>query len=311
MSPQVFAALVAGGILVAVLAILAVIFVTVFSRNERVLKRRLSPEAAPVDELEQKDRPLLQAMVRGGKNLEAMVDDEGESARLLLQAGWRSASARIAWYTFQTVLPLVLAGLVLAFWLLGPEHKKLMYTALAVFAAAALSFLVPRWVLRGAASSRQDRVKREVPLFIHLLAMLFDAGLSTRQAFASLVRDSRGVLPELGREFEILLRQIEAGSDMSESLKNLGDMLGVPDLVSVLGVLRQVDRYGGEIRQPLMEVLSVLEERRTLDAREKVNLISGRMTVVMVLFFFPALMIFVAGPAFSSIIKALGDVNAR
>ncbi|PPE74707.1 type II secretion system F family protein [Solimonas fluminis] len=311
MSPQVFAALVAGGILVAVLAILAVIFVTVFSRNERVLKRRLSPEAAPVDELEQKDRPLLQAMVRGGKNLEAMVDEEGESARLLLQAGWRSASARIAWYTFQTVLPLVLAGLVLAFWLLGPEHKKLMYTALAVFVAAALSFLVPRWILRGAASSRQDRIKREVPLFIHLLAMLFDAGLSTRQAFASLVRDSRGVLPELGREFEILLRQIEAGSDMSESLKNLGDMLGVPDLVSVLGVLRQVDRYGGEIRQPLMEVLSVLEERRTLDAREKVNLISGRMTVVMVLFFFPALMIFVAGPAFSSIIKALGDVNAR
>ncbi|HEY0914023.1 MAG TPA: type II secretion system F family protein [Solimonas sp.] len=311
MSPQVFAALVAGGILIAVLAILAVIFVTVFSRNEAVLKRRLSPEAAPVDELEQKDRPLLQAMVRGGKSLESMVDEEGESARLLLQAGWRSASARIAWYTFQTVLPLVLAGLVLAFWLLGPAEKKLMYTALAAFVAAALSFLVPRWVLRSAATSRQNRIKREVPLFIHLLAMLFDAGLSTRQAFASLVRDSRGVLPELGREFEILLRQIEAGSDMSESLKNLGDLLAVSDLVSVLGVLRQVDRYGGEIRQPLMEVLSVLEERRTLDAREKVNLISGRMTVVMVLFFFPALMIFVAGPAFSSIIKALGDVNAR
>lgn len=311
MSPQVFAALVAGGILIAVLAILAVIFVTVFSRNEAVLKRRLSPEAAPVDELEQKDRPLLQAMVRGGKSLESMVDEEGESARLLLQAGWRSASARIAWYTFQTVLPLVMAGLVLAFWLLGPAEKKLMYTALAAFVAAALSFLVPRWVLRSAATSRQNRIKREVPLFIHLLAMLFDAGLSTRQAFASLVRDSRGVLPELGREFEILLRQIEAGSDMSESLKNLGDLLAVSDLVSVLGVLRQVDRYGGEIRQPLMEVLSVLEERRTLDAREKVNLISGRMTVVMVLFFFPALMIFVAGPAFSSIIKALGDVNAR
>ena len=250
-------------------------------------------------------------MVRGGKSLESMVDEEGESARLLLQAGWRSASVRIAWYTFQTVLPLVMAGLVLAFWLLGPAEKKLMYTALAAFVAAALSFLVPRWVLRNAASSRQNRIKREVPLFIHLLAMLFDAGLSTRQAFASLVRDSRGVLPELGREFEILLRQIEAGSDMSESLKNLGDLLAVSDLVSVLGVLRQVDRYGGEIRQPLMEVLSVLEERRTLDAREKVNLISGRMTVVMVLFFFPALMIFVAGPAFSSIIKALGDVNAR
>jgi tight adherence protein C len=312
MSPQVFAALVAGGILVAVLAILAVIFVTVFSRNEAVLKRRLSPEAASAtDELEQKDRPLLQAMVRGGKNLEAMVDEGGESARLLLQAGWRSASARIAWYTFQTVLPLVMAGLVLAFWLLGPEEKKLMYTALAAFVAAALSFLMPRWVLRSAASSRQKRIKREVPLFIHLLAMLFDAGLSTRQAFASLVRDSRGVLPELGKEFELLLRQLEAGGDTAEILKNLGNLIDVPDLTSVLGVLRQVDRYGGEIRQPLMEVLDVIEERRTLDAREKVNLISGRMTVVMVLFFFPSLLIFIAGPAFSAIIRALNDINAR
>jgi len=59
------------------------------------------------------------------------------------------------------------------------------------------------------------------------------------------------------------------------------------------------------------EGLSVLEERRGLDMREKVNLMSGRMTVVMVLFFFPALLIFVAGPAFMSILRALADVNAR
>ena len=89
----------------------------------------------------------------------------------------------------------------------------------------------------------------------------------------------------------------------------MGQHLEVPELISVLSVIRQVERYGGEVREPLMEALEVLEERRSLELRERVNLLSGRMTVVMVGFFFPALMVFVAGPAFVSIIKALGDVN--
>ncbi|MGH8562494.1 MAG: type II secretion system F family protein, partial [Nevskiales bacterium] len=76
----------------------------------------------------------------------------------------------------------------------------------------------------------------------------------------------------------------------------------------VLGVLRQVERYGGEVREPLLSALAVMEERRSLDLRERVNLLAGRMTVVMVLFFFPALMLCVAGPAFSSIFRALRQV---
>jgi len=312
MSPNVFAGIVAGGIVVFVLALIALAFLLFSSRDQRRLQQRLSPVAPAQDEFAAvSQRPLLSAMARSGKSLEAMVDEKGESARLLLQAGWRTADLRMLWYVFQTVLPLLLAGLVLAYWLFGPDKDKALYTLMGGFIAAALAFLLPRWVLRAVAASRRQRIKNEVPLFIHLLALLFDAGLSTRQAFVSLVRDSSGVLPELGREFELVLRQLEAGSDTAEALKNLSDMLDVPDLTSVISVLRQVDRYGGEIRQPLMEVLSVLEERRTLDIRERVNLISGRMTVVMVLFFFPALMIFVAGPAFSSIMKALGDVNAR
>ena len=106
------------------------------------------------------------------------------------------------------------------------------------------------------------------------------------------------------------LRSVEdAGADTDESLKALGKLMDVEELSTVLAVLRQVDRFGGEVREPLLEALSVLEERRSLTLREKVNLLSGRMTVVMVLFFFPALLVFVAGPAFVSIMKVLGDVG--
>src|SRR3546814_13761920 len=108
------------------------------------------------------------------------------------------------------------------------------------------------------------------------------------------------------------MRISDWSSDVCSSdltLKSLGDVLEVEDLTTVLGVLRQVDRYGGELREPLLETLQIIEERRGFELREKVNIMSGRMTVVMVLFFFQALLIFIAGPAFMPLITALDKVN--
>ena len=143
-------------------------------------------------------------------------------------------------------------------------------------------------------------------MFIHLLMLLFEAGLSTRQALQSLMREAQGVLPVLNEEMAIVLRQIEAGGDTAQILKQLGATMEVGELETVLSVLRQADRYGGELREPLSEALAVMEERRVFEMREAVNRLSGRMTVVMVLFFLPALLIFVAGPPFVSIFRVLG-----
>lgn len=312
MSPTLFALLVSGSILVVVLAIASITLLALRARGDAQLRRRVHRDGPVSVEFGEEDGQrslLMAAAARGGRRIEGWVDAEGESARLLLQAGWRSAESRLLWYVFQGVLPLLLGAALLGFVFFANPPNKTLLTVMLTFAAAALSFLIPRWLLRGVAAARRAKIKSEVPLFIHLLVLLFEAGLSTRQALASLVREGGGVLPELGSEFELLIRQLEAGGDTAETLKSMADVLEVDDLSSVIAVLRQVDRYGGEVREPLLEALKVIEERRSLDLREKVNLLSGRMTVVMVLFFFPALLIFVAGPAFLSIVRALGEVN--
>jgi tight adherence protein C len=307
MSSGLFAAVIAAAVLLAGVTLILLAHLTMRSRQDRLLERRVANEPTLRDEFDTGDGEALKLLARGGQRIEKLADENGETARLLLQAGWRGQRSRVLFYAFRSGM-LVLAGLLaLVMWSFGEGIKPLMLP-LYTFALFALGFLIPIWVLRGFAGGRRARMAREVPLFIHLLVLLFEAGLSTRQAFASLVREGRGVLPELGQEFEGVLRQLEAGGDIADVLKGLGTTLDVPDLEGVLGVLRQVDKYGGEIREPLLEALAVLEERRGLDLREKVNLVSGRMTVVMVLFFFPALLIFVAGPAVVSILKAMADV---
>ncbi|MDP3858537.1 MAG: type II secretion system F family protein [Stagnimonas sp.] len=308
MNAGAFGLVVAVAIVLAVGTLALLFLLGAQSRQDRRLQRRVLGQDAPVEEFEGgPGNAAVQGLARTGKNVEQWVDKEGETPRLLAQAGWRGAERRLAFYALQAVLPLVAGVLVILVWTVSslPFPKALLVSA----ALGVVSLLMPRWILRSAAKRRRDRIAREVPLLVHLLVLLFEAGLSIRQAFASLVREGRGVLPELGTEFELVVRQIEAGAETSAVLKNLGDAMEVSDLSGILGVLRQVDRYGGEVREPLLEVLGVLEVRRGLDLREKVNLISGRMTVVMVLFFFPALLIFVAGPAVVSMFRALSSLG--
>jgi len=309
MTPSLFAAIVSGTIIFGLIALAALVVLAYLARQQRLLQRRVSdPAAAFVQDLEGRDKSVLSGIARQGRAIEQIVDPEGESQRLLVQAGWRDTQSRIGYYVFQALVPVAMIVLVAAGIITGKGklfHPPFVF--IVIFAAFALAILIPRMVLRKVAAARRQRIRNEVPLLVHLLVLLFDSGLSTRQALTSLVKEGIGVLPELDKEFRLVVRQLDAGGDLATVLRSLEEVMEVPDFGTVLGVLRQADRYGGEVREPLLDALKVIEERHGLDLREQVNLMSGRMTVVMVLFFFPALLIFSAGPAVMAIMKAMGS----
>lgn len=308
MSPAMLPLIIAVAFFVAVMGIGLTVLLVIRSRQERKLRRRLTSDESMVADAEAQSEGFISELAESGRAIEKLVDTDNETPRLLVQAGWRQTRHQNLYYLAQLLVPIFTALIVAVLWATGlVQASNLEYFIYLLFAVF-IGLLAPRFFLRKRAAARRERLAGEVPLFIHLLVLLFEAGLSTRQALSSLVREGRGTLPELNREFAVVTRQLDAGGDSTEVLRNLEQALQVPDLGNVLGVLRQVDRYGGEVREPLMETLTNLEERRSMDMREKVNATSGRMTVVMVLFFFPALLIFVAGPAFVSVIKALGNV---
>lgn len=312
MNANLFAILVSLTLVFGALTLAALVWWAISASQNRRVQRRLLPESEIADDIDiGTSNPMLQGIASRGKAIEGVLDSEGVSAKLMIQAGWRSTTARLVFYVLQGVTPLLLLAGGGALWSIAPERltSKPMMLVLVALAALMLGLLLPSMVRSRCAKARQARLRAEVPLFIHTLVLLFESVLSTRQAFSSLVREGRGVLQELGREVEVLLRQLEAGADMADALTKLSDTLEVSDLSTVLLLLRQVDRYGGEVKEPLLDTLQVIEDRREMDLREKVNLISGRMTVVMVLFFFPALIIFVAGPSWISLIKALSGMG--
>ncbi|MGM0449425.1 MAG: type II secretion system F family protein [Pseudomonadota bacterium] len=242
--------------------------------------------------------------------LTSVLGHDPELAPLLVRAGWRSREAIPIFRGIQNGLMLLSLPLIALYWAgQGFNGILSMQGFFSVFVPLAGAYLGPKMLLRRRARQRQRWIREEVPSLLHLLRVLFDAGLGFDQALVTVARENRRVIPELADELDAVMRQIETGADRAETLSTMASDLDVDDLDDLVRLLRQVDRYGGSIQKPLLEFANLLEERRRSEVQERVGKLSGAMTVVMVLFFLPALMILMAGPGFISMLEGLRSVD--
>lgn len=227
-----------------------------------------------------------------------------ETVQLLKQAGWYTASGRSFFYLSTWLMPVTLT--IVTFIIVYVQSEGLDSQAWAkVFIAGTLGYLLPKHILRRRAKDRRSKLSREMPTAIHLLRMLFDAGLSTEHAIRVLHQEGQLLTPELSKELTKVLRQIDAGLEPAEALAEMAMPLEVNELDDLVAILKQVSRHGGNIRETLVKFAQLIEERQLSALREYVNVLSGKMSVVMMVFLFPALLIFLAGPGFMALAKGL------
>lgn len=222
---------------------------------------------------------------------------------LLVQAGWGTPQTLMYFLLAGWTIPLVfgLAGGIYSAVNGGALSDILLY---AVFMFA-LVFIGMRRLLRSRAAQRQQVMRKEVVALLHLLRMLFDAGLSFEHTLQVIEQQGKELIPNLATELGVVLKRIQAGQERGEALTEMAEPLDIPELNDTIGMLKQVTRYGGNIRDSLIEYTKLVEQRQISELREYVSKLSAKMTVVMVVFLFPALMIFVAGPGFVGLASAL------
>jgi len=230
-----------------------------------------------------------------------------EVERLLAQAGWSSPGMRFYFFILAWVGPAAAAGCAAAYALLA-GHGMTELLLYAVFAFA-LVFVLVRRILRWQARKRQKAMRGEVVALLHLLRMLFDAGLSLEHTLQVVEKQGRELVPNLASELAAVLKRIQSGQERGEALTEMAAPLEVPELSDTVAMLKQATRYGGSIRDSLVEYTKLIEQRQIAELREYVSKLSAKMTVVMVVFLFPALMIFVAGPGFVGLANALRSVG--
>ena len=231
------------------------------------------------------------------------VSLDNETQILLNRVGWRKASQRSLFAAFQIGLPIVLLGLTLIGQQLLFPHAEPAW--IAPMFALGIGYLLPKRVLAAAAKHRQQAIAKEISTFIPLLRILFESGMAVEQSLRVLGNEAERLLPALTHELRLILARVDSGLELSEELGKTARLLEVDEFTDTCIILQQLIHQGGGAMKSLLALKQLLDDRRLTRLQEYISKMSAKMSVVMMVFLFPALLIVLGGPAFIGIASAL------
>ncbi|KNX80225.1 type II secretion system protein F [Pseudomonas sp. 250J] len=231
---------------------------------------------------------------------------DGETQALLDRLGWRRSRQRALFAAVQLGLPLlaVSVALLLAH---GLPVENRGHWGVLVLCAMGAGYLLPKRLLVLAAARRQRQIAQEVSLLIPLLRILFETGLAVEQALRVLAYEGRSLVPNISDELRLVLQRVDSGLALGPELEKTARLLAVDELIDTCVILQQLLVQGSGSMKSLLALKELLDDRRLTGLQERVSKMSAKMSAVMMVFLFPALLIVLAGPGFSALARALGS----
>jgi tight adherence protein C len=233
------------------------------------------------------------------------VTIDSETQTLLSRLGWRRANERALFAACQIGTPLLTLSVAVFLQEVFFPHADNEW--IMPMLAAGVGYLLPKRLLAYAAGRRQKIISVEISTFIPLLRILFESGMAVEQALRVLSIEGQKLLPELTSELRLILVRVDSGLELGQELNKAAVMLAVDEFTDTCVILQQLIQQGGGAMKSLLALKQLLDDRRLTRLQEYISKMSAKMSVVMMLFLFPALLIVLAGPGFTAITRAFAS----
>jgi tight adherence protein C len=277
------------------------------------VQRRLAPLEAPdIDE----DSPGLRAtgsqslwnklLTRLEKKASITKDEKRTSLRLqLMQAGFMAPGAVRNFYVARLLsafgIPLAVISLIP---ILFPGLPLEAYMVLGIGCAVIGLYLPSAWLSRRI-RARQLAVQEGFPDALDMLMVCVEAGLGLDAAFSRVGAQMAVPHPILAEHFGLISLELRAGKNREAALRNMSDRIGLSDVTSFVILLIQSDQLGTSIAQTLRVQAEDMRAKRMLRAEEKAYMLPVKLSVVLVIFMLPSMVMVVMLPAIIRIVRVI------
>ena len=143
---------------------------------------------------------------------------------------------------------------------------------------------------------RRISIIGDLPIFIDILALSTEAGLDFMGSIQKIVEKApKGSV--LAEELHIVLKDTKLGQTRSKALSNMEERIDLPEVTSVVSVIRDADETGASISTTLKAKAEQIRFERFARAEEMGAKASQKILIPMMVFIIPAVFIVIFAPA--------------
>jgi tight adherence protein C len=222
-----------------------------------------------------------------------------ETAKIQLsQAGYRGPQAEVAFLFFRMVMPIVclVSAALYAFVLWETEQGLLMKCGI-VIVGAYIGIKLPEIFLKNNITKRQASMRLAFPDALDLLLICVEAGMSLEHAFRKVSLEIGAQSVPLAEELALTTAELSYLPDRRKAFENLANRTGLDMVRSVSTALVQAEKYGTPLGQALRVLAQEGRDERMNAAEKKAAALPPKLTVPMIAFFLPVLIIVIITPA--------------
>src|SRR6516225_4670903 len=180
----------------------------------------------------------------------------------------------------------------------GQEEARLKLVKIGLCIAAAYSGMhLPLVILKNKIQRRQLSIRRAFPDSLDLLLICVESGMSIETAFKKVSDEVGSQSVALAEELMLTTAELSYLPDRRQAYDNLAQRTDLEGVKSVCMALQQAERYGTPLAHMLRVMAQENRDMRMAEAEKKAAGLPPKLTVPMILFFLPVLLIVILGPS--------------
>jgi tight adherence protein C len=230
-------------------------------------------------------------------SLSKWLSTEDAKAKLA-SAGFRGPQAEIAFLFFRAVMPIVFLAATLFYLIVIDDSDWPVFVKVGIaLAAAYVGLKSPELFISNTISKRRTSMRLAFPDALDLMLICVESGMSIEHAFRKVGQEIGSQSVALAEEFALATAELSYLPERRSAYLNLAARTGLDSVKQIATVLIQAEKYGTPLGQALRVTAQESRDMRLMEAEKKAASLPPKLTVPMIVFFLPVLMVVVMSPA--------------
>jgi tight adherence protein C len=220
----------------------------------------------------------------------------------LIASGFRAESALGLFIGSKIMLGALLP--LVAFALIPPTTTPLMRSVFLV-GSGIVGLLAPDTVVKKIRDAYRSKLERALPDALDMMVICAQAGLGLEPAITRVSYEIRTAHPGIAQELALTASEMQVMTDSRAALLRLGERTGMETMRRLTSTLAQSLQYGTPLSDALRGLAAEMRQEALTRYEERAARLPVLLTLPMILFILPCVMIVVGGPAFIQLFRAL------